>query len=109
MQDQPATVANFAIVQKDRERTVVRRVDHYNLDVVKAYNIKSVSYTHLVEAQLKSYVSIDWTSFTQRKSLVRVLQYMEKLQMLRVYEGRSEAFGSEAGQAVSYTHLGVGL
>ena len=29
-----------------------------------------------VEAQLKSYVSIDWTSFTQRKSLVRVLQYM---------------------------------
>ena len=40
LQDQPATVANFAIVQKDRERTVVRRVDHYNLDVVKAYNIK---------------------------------------------------------------------
>lgn len=40
LQDQTATVANFAIVQKDRERTVVRRVDHYNLDVVKAYNIK---------------------------------------------------------------------
>ena len=38
--DQAATVTNFAIVQKDRERTVVRRVDHYNLDVVKAYNIK---------------------------------------------------------------------
>ena len=28
---------------------------------------------------------VDWTSFTQRKSLVRVLQYMERLQMLRVY------------------------
>ena len=40
LQDQTATVANFAIVQKDRERTLVRRVDHYNLDVVKAYNIK---------------------------------------------------------------------
>lgn len=39
LQDQPATVTNFAIVQKDGERTVVRRVDHYNLDVVKAYNI----------------------------------------------------------------------
>ena len=59
-----------------------------------------------VEAQLKSYVSIDWTSFTQRKSLVRVLQYMEKLQMLRVYEGRSEAFGSEAGQEVLYENTG---
>ena len=39
LQDQASTVANFAIVQKDGERTVVRRVDHYNLDVVKAYNI----------------------------------------------------------------------
>ena len=39
LQDQPATVVNFAIVQKDGERTVVRRVDHYNLDVVKAYSI----------------------------------------------------------------------
>ena len=32
-----------------------------------------------VETQLKGYMSIDWTSFSQRKSLVRVLQYMEKL------------------------------
>ena len=59
-----------------------------------------------VETQLKSYISIDWTSFTQRKSLVRVLQYMEKLQMLRVYEGRSEAFGSEAGHEVLYENTG---
>ena len=55
-----------------------------------------------VEVQLGAYMSIDWTSFTQRKSLVRVLQYVEKLQMLRVYEGRSEAFGMEAGQEVLY-------
>ena len=32
-----------------------------------------------VETQLKQYMEIDWTSFTQRKSLVRVLQYMEEL------------------------------
>lgn len=51
-----------------------------------------------VETQLKSYMDIDWTSFTQRKSLVRVLQYMEKLKMLKVYEGSSEAFGTEAGR-----------
>ena len=59
-----------------------------------------------VETQLKSYMQIDWTSFTQRKSLVRVLQYMEKLQMLRVYEGSSEAFGAEAGQEVLYENTG---
>ena len=59
-----------------------------------------------VETGLKSYMTIDWTSFTQRKSLVRVLQYVEKLQMLRVYEGRSEAFGAESGQEVLYENTG---
>ena len=39
LQDQPATVVNFAIVQKDGARTVVRRVAPYNLDVAKAYSI----------------------------------------------------------------------
>ena len=48
-----------------------------------------------VETQLKAYMTIDWTSFTQRKSLVRVLQYMEKLQMIRVRDGRSEGFGAK--------------
>lgn len=59
-----------------------------------------------VETQLKAYMQIDWTSFSQRKSLVRVLQYMERLQMLRVYEGSSEAFGMEAGQEVLYENTG---
>lgn len=55
-----------------------------------------------VETCLKQHMEIDWTSFTQRKSLVRVLQYMERLQMLRVYDGSSEAFGQEASQEVLY-------
>ncbi len=59
-----------------------------------------------VETQLKGSMEVDWTSFAQRKSLVRVLQYMEKLQMLRVYEGQSEAFGAEAGQEVLYENTG---
>lgn len=59
-----------------------------------------------VEMQLKSYLEIDWTSFTQRKSLVRVLQYVERLQMLHVYEGSSEAFGREEGQEVLYENTG---
>lgn len=59
-----------------------------------------------VATQLKNYMPVDWTSFTQRKSLVRVLQYMENLQMLRVYEGSSEAFGSGTGQEVLYENTG---
>ena len=59
-----------------------------------------------VETQLKVYLPVDWTSFSQRKSLVRVLQYMERLQMLRVYEGKSEAFGAEEGQEVLYENTG---
>ena len=59
-----------------------------------------------VETGLKPYIAIDWTLFTQRKSLVRVLQYMEKLKMLRVYEGRSEGFGLESGQEVLYENTG---
>lgn len=59
-----------------------------------------------VETQLKNYVPVDWTSFSQRKSLVRVLQYMERLKMLRVYEGKSESFSQEAGQEVLYENTG---
>lgn len=59
-----------------------------------------------VETRLKTYMPVDWTSFTQRKSLVRVLQYMESLQMLRVYEGSSEAFGTGIGQEVLYENTG---
>lgn len=59
-----------------------------------------------VETQLKAYMEIDWTSFTQRKSLVRVLQCMERLSMLRVYEGSSEGFSAEAGQEVLYENTG---
>lgn len=62
---------------------------------------------HYVETRLSAYMTVDWTSFTQRKSLVRVLQYMEKLQMLRVYEGQSESFGQEAGQEVLYENTGL--
>lgn len=59
-----------------------------------------------VETRLKGDIPIDWTSFSQRKSLVRALQYMERMQMLRVYEGSSEAFGVEQGQEVLYENTG---
>lgn len=60
-----------------------------------------------VEARLSEYMTVDWTSFAQRKSLVRVLLYMEKLQMLRVYEGQSEAFSTEARTGGTVRKYGV--
>ena len=59
-----------------------------------------------VETKLKGEIRIDWTSFAQRKALVRTLQYMERMQMLRGYEGSSEAFGLEQGQEVLYENTG---
>lgn len=59
-----------------------------------------------VETKLKGMITIDWTSFSQRKSLVRALQYMERMQMLRVYEGSSDAFGAEMNQEVLYENTG---
>lgn len=59
-----------------------------------------------VETKLKGKIFIDWTSFSQRKSLVRTLQYMEKMKLLRVYEGSCEAFGLEPGQEVLYENTG---
>ena len=59
-----------------------------------------------VGIQLKGVLEVDWTSFSQRKSLVRVLQYMENLHILQVYEGSSEAFGQEEGQEVLYENTG---
>ena len=59
-----------------------------------------------VETGLQGYMEVDWTSFTQRKSLVRVLQYMERLNLLKVYEGSSEGFGQEEKQEVLYENTG---
>lgn len=59
-----------------------------------------------VETCLKPHMEIDWTSFSQRKSLVRVLQFVEKLGMLKVYDGSSESFGSGQRQEVLYENTG---
>lgn len=59
-----------------------------------------------VGAQLKEWMEVDWNSFTQRKSLVRVLQYAEEKHMLRVYEGSSGLFSQGADQEVLYENTG---
>lgn len=60
-----------------------------------------------VEVQLKEAISIDWTQFSQRKSLVRVLRYLEDLRAVHVYEGSSEGFGQDSGREVLYENTGL--
>lgn len=60
-----------------------------------------------VGVQLRKWMEVDWNSFSQRKSMVRVLQYAEGLGMLRVYEGNSQLLSQEMGQEVLYENTGL--
>lgn len=57
--------------------------------------------------QLRKWMEVDWNSFSQRKSMVRVLQYVENQGMLRVYEGNSQLLSQEMGQEVLYENTGL--
>ncbi len=60
-----------------------------------------------VEAIIGEYMEVDWTSFSQRKSLVRVLQFVENKGMLKVYEGDSSSYTKEATSEVLYENTGL--
>lgn len=60
-----------------------------------------------VGMRLRKWMEVDWNSFSQRKSMVRVLQYVENLGMLRVYEGNSQLLSQEMGQEVLYENTGL--
>lgn len=60
-----------------------------------------------VETVMKDYMECDWTDFGQRKSLVRVLQYAEKMHMIRVYDGNSSVFAQEMTTEVLYINTGI--
>ena len=61
----------------------------------------------MLELQLKGVMDVDWTSFTQRKSLVRVLQFCENLRLLEAYEGTNENVGNGIGQEILYENTGL--
>ena len=60
-----------------------------------------------VEMAQKQILPVDWTNFSQRRSLVRVLKYVEREGMLIVYEHSSEQWGRETGQEVLYENTGL--
>lgn len=61
----------------------------------------------MLELQLKDVIPVDWTMFTHRKSLVRVLQFCEARGLVEVYEGKSEGLGSTMEQEVLYENTGL--
>lgn len=60
-----------------------------------------------IEVQLKESIDVDWTKFSQRKSLIRVLKFAEKKGMLDVYEGISEGLAGGINHEVLYENTGL--
>lgn len=62
---------------------------------------------NMIEAQLQEYMEIDWTMFIQRKSLVRVLKFAEKMNFLEVYDGTSVNVAGGIDHEVLYENTGL--
>lgn len=65
------------------------------------------SLTRAVETYLAEVKPVDWTQFLHRKSLVRVLQYAQKIGLVLVYDGTSAGFGNNQNQEVLYENTGL--
>ena len=87
LQDQTATVANFAIVQKEGERSVVRQVAHYNLDVIISvgYRVKSkrgIAFRKWANKVLRDYIvkgyAVNDNRMNQLKEVMRIMKRTEE-------------------------------
>ena len=87
LQDQTATVANFAIVQKEGERSVMRQVAHYNLDVIISvgYRVKSkrgIAFRKWANKVLRDYIvkgyAVNDNRMNQLKEVVRIMKRSEE-------------------------------
>ena len=61
----------------------------------------------MLELQLKDMLDVDWTSFTLRKSLVRVLQFCENMRLIEVYEVSRDNINSGMGEEILYENTGI--
>ena len=60
-----------------------------------------------IEIQLKSFLEVDWTKFTLRKSLIRAMRLAESRHLIVVHEGNIDAFSSGTEQEVLYENTGL--
>lgn len=63
--------------------------------------------TEAVETFTKDMIAVDWTRFTHRKSMVRVLRYAQSVGLILVYDGSSESFSNNRNQEVLYENTGL--
>lgn len=61
----------------------------------------------VVERYMAEESPVDWTRYTDRKALVRVLRYAQKMGLLLVYDGSSEGFSHAQDYEVLYENTGL--
>ena len=61
----------------------------------------------VLEAQLSNLLPVDWTNYSLRRCLIRVLQFAEKRRLLLVDEGKSEDFDGREDHEVLYENSGL--
>jgi uncharacterized protein (TIGR02678 family) len=61
----------------------------------------------VLEAQLRNLLPIDWTNYSLRRCLIRVLQFAEKRRLVLVDEGKSEDFDGGGEHEVLYENSGL--
>lgn len=63
--------------------------------------------TDRMEAQLKPVMELDWTLFSLRRSLIRVMRFAEDQGLLILHEGNVESVSSDIRQEVLYENTGL--
>ena len=63
--------------------------------------------TDRIEVQLKPWLKVDWTSFTLRRCLIRMMQYAEKTGLVILHEGNIDAVSAGTGAEVLYENTGL--
>lgn len=57
--------------------------------------------------QIQEYSQIDWTVFSHRKSLTRVLKFAENRGLLEIYEGSTEKVSNDISNEILYENTGL--
>jgi len=83
-----STVANFATVQKEGDREVVRDIEHYNLDVIISvgYRVKSkkgVNFRQWATKVLKQYIYNGYTINSEKITNERFVSLEKEVSLLR--------------------------
>lgn len=60
-----------------------------------------------IEVRLSGKIDIDFTRFTDRKSLVRVLKFAESMHLLKIWEGSPERLEYDRNQEILYENTGL--